>query len=152
MVKAGNCTFYIENGLIQTCDDGTTFTYNQSKRLVKCEETEYYQTAIWDGDKLVSMSNNEGYNVTFTYKESCKKGYHPFLGCILYDECGGLFYVHPELVGARCNQLFETMTHRDENGVEITTFTYEFDKEGYVTEIIATETDGSVEKSVLTWE
>ena len=149
-------TFTLTNGLIQSCDDGTIFTYNKSNRLIKWEEPGYKSaettTAIWDGDKLMSMTNSDGDDYTFTYEKSCKKGYFPFLGSMIYDEFGGLFYVHPELVGARSTQLPATETCRYGNEIETETFTYEFDNEGYISKIIIKLTDGSIETCTITWQ
>ena len=148
-------TFTLKNGLIQSCDDGTTFTYNNSNRLIKYEEpgykSTYTTTAIWDGDKLMSISDEDD-DYTYTYGETCKKGFCPSFAVMIYDDFYGLFYVHPELLGARSNHLPATETCKYGNEIETETFTYNFDKEGYVSKIIVKLMDGATETCSITWE
>ena len=148
-VKIDNgTTITLENGLIQRWDDYMTFTYNTSNRFVKWETNGTTKTAIWDGDKLVSISNYYGGDNILTYKGTCKKGYFPFYnGSLVDDVTGGwLFSAHPELIGARSRQLPATETY-DNRTIN---FTYEFDEEGYISKINEVEEDTYT--YTLTWE
>ena len=79
---------------------------------------------------------------TFTYGESCEKGYYPlipyFMGYRSPTEMM-LFMAHPEITGMRTKQLPTRM-----GGI---TFTYEFDKEGYISKLGVNNTEAT-----LTWK
>lgn len=141
-------TYTIENGLIQTYG-GMTFTYNKSDKLIKIEESYSYTdgtsitTALWDGDKLVSVSYGNT-NVTITYGESCKKGFNLPYYIILEEP---LLTACPELFGMRTKQLPATITEKSDGFYDTTfgktfgayvatsTYTYEFDKDGYISKV-----------------
>ena len=151
-------TITLKNGLVQNCTDeyGTeTFTYNNANRFVKGEDEYETTTAIWDGDKLVSISDNDG-DCILTYGTSCKKGYFPFIAGMIEDGCEILHMAHPEIAGMRTNQLPTKITWIDNYESETSTLTYEFDKEGYISKIVGKETDsdGSTDTwtYTLTWE
>ena len=150
-------TYSLENNLVQTNNIDEIYTYNKSNRIVKIEEDGGTHNYIWEGDKLMSTSFDDGYS-SFTrilsYGKSCK-GYFPNIAIMVWDDyC--LYMAHPELIGARTNQLptSETWTYistREKENVTMT-YTYEFDKEGYVTNITAKGTDGSTETYSITWQ
>ena len=152
-------TYTLKNGLVQS-DESHTYSYNNSKKLVQVKTDYYTTTAIWDGDKLVSISEDDGSEseATLTYGKSCKKGYFPFAANMI-DDCA-LYIAHPEIAGGRTTQLPTgiTWTYRGYGGTEIETSTleYEFDKEGYITKITGKETDSDGATSTytytLTWE
>ena len=155
-----NYTLTLNNGLVQNSnldDENGVFTYNNSNRFIKYSSKSKYDTcsAIWDGDKLVSISNYDN-EATLTYSSSCKKGYFPFIATMItYDADAILFMAHPEIAGMRTNQLPTSITWTDNYGSETSTFTYEFDKEGYISKIVGEETfDGSTETYTytLTWQ
>lgn len=139
----------LNNGLVQNSDKGHVYSYNNSNRVVKVETDYDTTTAIWDGDKLVSISY-DGHDNTLTYKESCKKGYFPFTTSLIEDNYDAILVAHPELVGTRTNQLPASRTWEDEN--ETATFSYEFDKDGYISKIKAKSPDGSTQIYTLTWQ
>lgn len=150
-------TLTLNNGLVQYEDygDGTgTYAYNSKNRFIEFSDVEYEwrTTAIWDGDKLAAISeyDNEG---KLTYGKTCSKGYFPFIATIIgAGECEVLFMAHPEIAGMRTSQLPQsiTWTHTDYSGKtdsSTDTFTYEFDKEGYISKIISEYTTYT-----LVWE
>lgn len=144
-------TLSLKNGLVQDYDN-ETFTYNNSNRLVRVEDKYETTIVIWDGDKLVSISN-ENEDVTITYDKSCKSGYVPFIAQLIgfsYDHL--LFTVHPEIIGTRTTKLPASITETDRNGTETLTCTYEFDKDGYVSKMIMKEAGGSTRTSTITWQ
>lgn len=130
-------TLTLKDGLVQSSSKGDTFTYNNSNRITKCGAI----TAIWDNNKLVSVSDG-GDNYTLTYGESCKKGYFPLVPFMMchYNSALPLFIANPEIVGMRTNQL-----PTDINGMKLT---YEFDKEGYISKINV----GEQGAYILTWK
>ena len=88
--------------------------------------------AIYDDDE-------EG---KLTYGKTCSKGYHPFIATMIgAGEYQVLFMAHPEIAGMRTSQLPQsiTWTHTDnysgKTDSSTYTFTYEFDKEGYISKI-----------------
>lgn len=144
----GNHTYSLKNGLVHSWNK--TLTYNQSNRPIKLvpEQGGYEVTFIWDGDKLVSASEVKndyqyGYtdNATLTYEKTCQKGYSPlFVGNLGVDDY--LFMAHPELLGARTNQLpanvSSSRVHNNVGGVNSSssyTFDYELDNSGYISKI-----------------
>ena len=149
----------LKNGLAQNNEDGNSFIYSNSNRIIKCTSNDKYGegefSAIWDGDKLVSISE-EDEDATLTYGTSCKKGYFPFVATMLaVDADAALFMAHPEIAGMRTNQLPTKITWTDNYGSEISTLTYEFDKEGYISKIVGEEiSNGSTETDTytLTWQ
>ena len=133
------------------------FTYNESNKIVKIEdEGDDTTTAIWDGEKLESISNTDGWNTSLIYEKSCKNGYFPFIAEMIGGENEVLFMAHPEIVGMKTTQLPSTMTDSYDYGVygsgtDITHFNYEFDNEGYISKI-AGEVDGSAYAYTITWQ
>lgn len=147
-----NSTFNLSKGLIRTEDyvgrwsEGTyTYSYNSSKRLTKYSGDDWQLSYIWDGDKVVSMSEGD-VDVVVTYNESCKQGYFPLLSMIMQME-EPLFIAHPEIAGMRTQQLPATQNISN----RVATFTYEFDKDGYVT-TVAVRNESQTESFSLTWE
>lgn len=148
----------LKNGLVQSSDNNETFTYNSSNRFIKGQGEWSTTTAIWDGDKLVSVTEGDMDEATLTYGgNSCKKGYFPFIGSIIDFTCDYLFIAHPEIAGMRTTQLPTSVTWNYGYEEEKSTLSYEFDKEGYISKIIGKETDsddGSTETYtyILTWQ
>ena len=163
--NSGNTTLTLKNGLVQHedyNDEGVgTFTYNSSNRLIKFSDGEdWINTAIWDGDKLVSISEYEE-ECTLTYGKSCKKGYFPFVASMIgLGESEILYMAHPEIAGVRTTQLPTSITwiYDGYGGTksETSTMEYEFDKEGYISKIVGkkTDSDGSTDTFTytLTWQ
>ena len=172
-IKCGTATYTLENGLVKRDDSDWkkfVYSYNQSNRLIKCEY-EHADTEVnfmWDGDKLVSVTKvedpNSNYTTTteirFTYGETCKKGYNPYITAMLGISSSGYLYLgHPELIGLRIKQLpksvTSTRTSRSNTINETTNFSYEFDKEGYISKMIIEniyEGESSTNTFTLTWE
>ena len=147
-----NSTFNLKNGLVQSEDyvgswsESTyTYSYNSSKKLTKYRGNDWSLSYIWDGDKVVSMSEDDT-NVSVTYKESCKKGYFPLLPMMMQME-EPLFMAHPEIAGMRTAQLPAT---EDIENLSIT-FAYEFDNNGYLSKMIV-KYNSSTSTYTLTWE
>ena len=146
-----NYTFTLKNGLVQS-DERHTYSYNKSNRLVKVETDYSTTTAIWDSDKLMSISYEDDEETkTFTYEKSCKKGFFPFAANMI-DDCE-LFIAHPEIAGSLTTQLPANITETSKNhGSEKAILTYEFDKDGYISKILIKAADGSTETYTLTWQ
>jgi hypothetical protein len=118
-------TLSLSNGLVQSSSDGDTFTYNSLNRITNWNNA----TALWEGDKVMSISDGL-YKYTLTYGETSKKGYYPmipyFMGYMSPTEMM-LFIAHPEIVGMRTKQLATKVS-----GLS---FTYEFDADGYISKL-----------------
>lgn len=135
----GNDIYTVKDGLIQDGD----ITYNKSNRPVEIQNWDDNKTTlIWDSDKLMSIVDGV-YLTTLTYGEPCKKGYFPYNP--LYLEMP-LAWAHPELFGIRTKQLPATITEKYDGFnyegtltggyVATSTYTYEFDKDGYIVKTI----------------
>lgn len=126
-------TLTLKNGLVQKNDENDTYTYNNSNRFIKGKNAYETITAIWDGGKMVSVSeSDDDWEMTLTYGEVCKKGYSPLIPYMIGFGPEVLYMAHPEIAGMRTTNLpssFKT----DEDSIN---FTYEYDKEGYVTKIM----------------
>ena len=167
--------FNVKNGLVQVYEFpryeySETFTYNSSNKFIGCKYVDEFGTsgrvATWNNDKMTSTSklNEDGtpyVETTLNYKESCKKGYYPFIiDMIGVTECEIIFMAHPEIGGMRTSQLPSDFTKTDSENSEynsVTTCEYEFDKDGYISKIIETkkaaiEYESSICTYTLTWE
>ncbi len=151
------CTISLKNGHIEYEDYGEAqkgiFSYNSSNKLIKFSDGKYWTvSAIWDGDKLVSISDEDS-DCTLTYKnQSCKKGYFPFIATMIEaGETHLLHMAHPEIAGMRTTQLPSSITWIDRYETETSTLTYEFDNEGYISKVNIKE--GSNTYTItLTWK
>ena len=147
-------TLPLVNGLVQSFSQYTPI-YNQSNKLIEWGTERAKTTIIWDGDKLVSATENyydHVYDYTLTYEKSCNKGYFPLLGDLIDVGYGHfLFLAHPELLGLRTTQLPKTMAYTyDNKDSNVDSFSYELDKEGYISKMTTTYSD--VGSWILTWE
>lgn len=142
-------TYILEDGLIQEghCFYDFDFTYNKSNKFV---ELTYYRTytAIWDGNKLMSISSEKSDN-RFMYEGKTCKGYLPPCTAMFHMDTDGesLFTAHPEIAGMLTNQLPSARICDGEK----TTYTYEFDKNGYVSKIVEKGDDNEIKTIYLTW-
>ena len=145
-------TLTLENGLVQSCNDDETYSYNKSGRI-SSRKIFVTQSYLWDSDKLVSVIYKEYEKNVFTYGTSCQKGYLPLILFGMEIGCKTLYIANPELIGARTNQLPSSGTYSNTygDGDEVTTFAYEFDKEGYITKITSKQ-DGETTTYTLTWK
>lgn len=142
----------IENGLIQSDYHWDAFIYDNNNKLLLTEDNDGNKMRYtWDEDKLVSISEDDDYKYEITYNGKCKKGYFPYLGTIVGDY-EMLALVHPELQGWRTQQLpSKVAVYYNGEMRYSSTFTYEFDKDGYIAKIAQTE-DGDTTTFTLTWE
>ena len=142
----------IDNGLIQSDYHWDTFIYDNNNRLLLTGDSDGNRIRyIWNEDKLVSISEDDDYKYEIIYDGKCKKGYFPFLGTIVGDY-EMLAFVHPELQGWRTQQLPSKVTAYYKGKVDYSsTFTYEFDKDGYISKITQNE-DGDIYAFALTWK
>lgn len=155
-----NYTLPIVNGLVQSYNFNSsqyTAVYNQSNRLIEWGKERDQTIIIWDGDKLVSATNNAYgyvYDYTLTYEKSCKKGHYPLLSNLTDVGNGSfLYFAHPELLGLRTTQLPASVTYTfDNKSPETTSFSYELDKQGYISKIITKEENSEPYTYTLTWE
>lgn len=152
-----SCMLSLKNGLVQHEDyrdeDKGTFTYNASNKLVKFSDGEYWTvSAIWDDDKLVSVSKEDS-DATLTYNNIiCKNGYFPLIATIIgAGESEPLYLAHPEIVGMRTSQLPSSITWKDYYESETGILTYEFNNDGYISKITIKE-DSNTSTYTLTWE
>ncbi len=151
--SGSSLTYNLNDKLVRNSDNGDSFLYNSSNRFAKgIYEYDYVVTAIWDGDKLVSISR-EYDDVTLKYGNSCQKGYFPFIATMIQDnhELSLLSMAHPEIAGLRTSQLPTSVTITDDYSTDHSTITYEFDKEGYISKIKVKESAGS-STYTLTWK
>ena len=152
-----NYTFGLKNGLVQYGDSEgyETYTYDSSGRLIRYGDESWAGTATWNGNKLMSVSEDD-LKGTLTYGTSCPKGYFPLIVLIVEaGECDYLFMAHPEIAGIRTAKLPSsiTWTYTDDNGKasETNTLAYEFDNEGYISKIKGDVGEGAYTYT-LTWE
>lgn len=152
-------TATLNKGLVQRMDENSgnydnycIMTYTQSKRLGKGVEKDGYEVnTIWDGDKLMSISE-DGYETSFTYQETQNKGYFPFYSMLMdIIKCDVLYMAHPELCGMRTTQLPASWTITNRNETETMNATYEFDKDGYISKMNIKLRDG-VNTFILDWK
>ena len=147
-----NYTLYLTNGLVQN-EDNNICTYNASNRLIEFEskQTQTTKDILWDGDKLVYISNN-----TFEYNDgaTCKNGYTPLFPYEMdFANCYEIYIAHPELIGMKSSQLPTTIIYAKEGYAPITgVFKYEFDSDGYVTKITKDRDDNLSWTYILTWK
>lgn len=152
-------TLPLTNGLVQSYYfDSTLYNsaYNQSNRIIEWGRKSMNTSIIWDGDKLVSATEEYGNRITdyiLTYEKSCKKGYYPFL-CNMIDLGHGsfIYYAHPELFGMRTTQLPASVTanYSDSSPYKVS-YSYELDKDGYISKITFTDEEDAG-SYILTWE
>lgn len=137
-------TLTLADGLVQeVAPNSEIYTYNKANRLIDVEDIDGYGiTATWKNDKLISVSdyvvNHTKYgDCTLTYETSCKKGYSPYIPLLMdnMSECVGLFIAHPELAGIRTTQLPASYTYESHTFSFTDSYTYEFDKDGYISKI-----------------
>lgn len=165
----GNEIYEIKDWLVQNYIHNTLntiYTYNTKNRLTKIKTESKYDiesfTLRWDNDKLISVTeeqentyihSKEIYDYTFTYDQTCKKGYFPLYMCYLGGDkilnSNDITMVHPELFGLRTKQLPATVCGGPESIAE--TFAYEFDKDGYISKIIVTSREYEWSYT-LTWK
>ncbi len=149
-VNGSSFTLNLNNKLVRNSDNGATFSYNSSNKFIKGKDN-YEINVIWDGEKLVSISDQDA-DATLTYgNKSCKKGYFPFPASMIDFCCEMLFMAHPEIAGMLTTQLPETLTWDYGTESETATFTYEFDNEGYISKI-TTKEDSDITTYSLTWK
>lgn len=163
-------TIILENGLVQKeyCSSFEfPYTYNSSKKLIEnrapfnMTHDDIPVTYAWNGDKLMSISYTDysaGNHLHETYKfqygeDSCKKGYFPLWPYISVINSYELCMAHPEIMGMRTKQLPTGLTCLDEDGyVYSSSYTYEYDKDGYISKITETIEGGDFISYTLTWE
>lgn len=154
-------TLSLTNGLVrdELNEQGQsveTYIYNQSNRLVKTINDYWTISAVWDGDKLVSINGYYGEDDVkrYTYDKSCIKGYNPIIGYndFMEYEFPLILIAHPELAGLRTTQLPASRTNywKDEPGSS-TTYAYEFDNEGYISKITKIKTSEHSGEQIYTY-
>lgn len=146
-----NITITLDNGLVQKYDDDI-FSYNESGRFTQQHED---QTVIWSNDKIMFTSDPDN-EVSYTYNEVCKKGYLPVALMMLEFPCNVLYIAHPEIIGVKTTQLPATETWTSKILPEYknmtSTYSYEFNTDGYITKINRKNYDGQITMFTLTWE
>lgn len=134
-VNGSSFTLNLNNKLVRNSDNGATFSYNSSNKFIKGKDNYNEINVIWDGDKLVSISDQDA-DATLTYdNKSCKKGYFPLSASMIGFCSEMLFMAHPEIAGMRTTQLPSSITWVDRYETDARTLTYEFDNEGYISKI-----------------
>lgn len=139
----------LKNGLVQSNND-ETYSYNSLNRFIKDSD----KTIFWDSDKLIfrDWEKNDEPDYTLTYGQQSCKGYFPFVSFIILPKCSILYMAHPEIAGMRTTQLPTGLTETFYSKTTTATFTYEFDKDGYVIKMIAKATDGLTKTYTITWQ
>lgn len=150
----------LKNGLVTNKSNvyneyNTPFSYDSSNRFAKCEKTKTTFSATWNGDKITSMIKDWGDRVdTYTYDYegiSCAKGHSPILAHTMNLDI--IFLAHPEIGGMHTTQLPSWLDIQQRSGNSNgnnrkSTYSYEFDEEGYLTQIKIDDQD----IYTFTWE
>ena len=160
-------TMNISDGLVRAhmyekdSTERILYNYDASNRLQHTYDGYSNIYNEWDNDKLISITrkSESDYISTFTYGESRPvKGYLPLVPNEIPNE--PLFFAHPELGGMKTSQIFVSKTITFSNRPDLTDNTYyceyEFDKDGYISQITSTNKP-NVENSTatiytFTWE
>ena len=147
----GSYTLELVDGLVFRNGENSTYTYNDSNRLIQCIFPKNKCTINWDNDKVVFVDDLDSGQSTLSYNGFCEKGYFPIMtNYINTDIDEVILMAHPEIVGIRTTQL---PSNASRGGV---IFSYEFDEDGYVTKIIREYTSGHsngvIETYDITWE
>lgn len=138
-------TLTLKDGLVSSSSLGDTFAYNDSGRITQWHDYYVDRTIRWDGDKVVNIGFGDE-STTFTYGTSCQKGYYAILPMLInYHNLSNLLFIaHPEIAGMQTIHLPTTIGSQS--------VIYEFDKDGYISEMKYQEGDMYVEYYTLTWE
>ena len=167
-------TYVLENGLIRHWR-GHEITYNNDGRPTRdywdYDEYDiyaYYNDFNWSGNKLTNIGyyqkeGNASYaqnSLRLIYNEGITcKGYNPIVPILMSVPDDHLCVAHPELMGARTNQLpntFEISIYNryNPNYIDRTqgNFSYKFDDDGYVTECIMNDPSSGETKYTMVWE
>jgi hypothetical protein len=148
------CTLFLENGLASKRDGfspsvDSTYVYNSSGRLVKCEGLWGTESIEWNDDNIIIAHDDSDIstgNDTYSYdKNYTTKGYNPLISNgILVNS---LFTAHPELAGMTTQKLFNSINNNslihssNTQYIYTTNYRYEFDEDGYVNKAIVTVID-----------
>ena len=139
-------TLTLKDGLVSKSSNGDTFAYNDSGRITQWYSYGLDHIVRWDGDKVVNIVIGDT-SYTYTYGGiSCSKGYFAILPLYIafHNISGRLFMAHPEIAGMQTKHLPTTINNWP--------ITYEFDKDGYISEIKLHSGGDYVELFTLTWE
>lgn len=135
-------------------------SYDENFNLIETKSTseeDYYYKLTWNNDNIVKLISDRGlYDITYTNNENKNLSFALLAGIEDFMLDSPLFYVHPELGGIKTKNLVEKITYNENS--ETTSYTktysysYEFDKDGYVTRIKIIESDGDESGFKLYWE
>ena len=115
-----------------------SYTYDSYGKLLIFNSDYWNERYVWTGDKVTSVTHDidrsdyEPAKTNITYDKSCKKGYFPMFMYMVSREVLDISWAHPELFGLRSSLLPSTITYSSKDHNEFSTFTYEFDKDGYI--------------------
>lgn len=138
------------------------YIYDDERRLFKVEENDSYynnqynttHSYTWVNNQLKKYMFKASESYTYTYSDKTCKGFCPTLNDKsqkYHDEI--LFMVHPELIGMRKTQLPDKI-ESDYN--TIWTYSYTFDKENYISNVIETRIDDNEKSGIIkynyTWK
>lgn len=136
-------------------------TYDNSKHIIKTvdEDNDTWSSYTWDSNNIISFDSN--YSCTY-YTDI--RNVHPTVEIRCLDletvcplekvtiDVEDLLIAHPNLIGESCKNPIKSIS----DDSETTSFTYEFDNEGYPTKIIEKETSeygaSTTTTFILTWE
>lgn len=167
-------TYVFDGGLIRHWW-GHEITYNNDRRSTRdywdYDEYDiyaYYNDFNWSGNKLTNIGfyqkeGNTSYaqnSLRLIYNEGITcKGYNPIVPILMSVPDDYLCVAHPELMGARTNQLPNTFdlsiyNRNSPNYADRTQggFSYKFDNDGYVTECIMSDPSSEETKYTMVWE
>ncbi|MBR0394536.1 MAG: DUF4595 domain-containing protein [Alistipes sp.] len=158
-IRVETQTYFLSNGMIHSYTAGrypdtynVNFIYDSTNRLSRIDEGTFSSTTYtWNGDYLTSQKESD-LTTKYTYNGTCN-GYNPLLA-IYITNSDALCLANPELIGLRTKHLVSAIRYEEEEYSEEVTFSYEFDSEGYISQIKATDSnDGAVlEVHTLTWK
>ena len=135
-------------------------SYDENFNLIETKSTseeDYYYKLTWNNDNIVKLISDRGlYDITYTNNENKNLSFALLAGIEDFMLDSPLFYVHPELGGIKTKNLVEKITYNENSETtsysKTYSYSYEFDKDGYVTRIKIIESDGDESGFKLYWE
>lgn len=126
-------------------NDSKSCTYDSEGQLIKLGNNEL----VWKDGNIVSLKDEYGSTAYFTYYTDKENKHSSFVSDpVFYVEDSYFFAAHPQLLGKMCKNLVNTYTE----GSYSYTYTYEIDKDGYITKVTETDSNGYVTIYTMTWK
>ena len=138
---------YVYDNLLRSVkykNNSKSCVYDTEGHLIKLGDEEL----VWENGNVVSIK--EGGDVTsFTYYTDKENKYYSFISDpIFFVEDSYFFAAHPQLLGKMSKNLVKTY----DDGYYQYNYTYETDKDGYITKVVETDSDGYSTTYTLVWK